>query len=90
MRDAAVNDITLDGLRAVIAVAMDRDVPPLKPELDIYQDLGMDSIGAVAMVVEIQRRYNVRIPEEEVPHLSTSKLIQYVNDAMHQTCEPEK
>ena len=33
----------------------------------LRDDLGFDSLGMVALVVELQRTYRVRIPEQDVP-----------------------
>jgi acyl carrier protein len=47
---------------------------PLEPanvtaEADFYEELGMDSLMAVALVIELQRTFKRRIPEAEVPAL---------------------
>lgn len=65
---------------------MDQEVAQLDDTIDFYEELGMDSIGAVAMVVEIQRRCRVRIPEEEVPRLRTPRLLlEYIGAAAELT-----
>ena len=72
--------LDLDELRQIVELAMDKDIPPLESGIDLYEGLGMDSIGAVAMIVELQRRYRVRIREEDVPLLRTpNALLVYVN-----------
>lgn len=70
-------------LKSILEVAMDQELPSIAPETHFYDDLGMDSMGAVAMVVEIQRRLGVRIPDEEVPSLQTAEsLIRSVNSRL--------
>lgn len=77
--------LDIEGLRQVIAIAMDKEVSQLDIDVDLYNELGMDSIGAVAMIVEIQRRYKIRIKEEDIPHLRTpALLLQYVNKALQE------
>jgi acyl carrier protein len=72
----------LNDLKQIIEIAMDQEVPVLDMNVDLYETLGMDSIGAVAMVVEIQRHFRVRIKDEDVPNLRTpTLLLQYVNEA---------
>lgn len=48
-------------------------------DANMYTDLGMDSLQAVALVVEIEREFGVRIPEEDIPNLPTgSLLLEYI------------
>ncbi len=72
--------LDIQELKAIIEIAMDQEIPSLAPDVHLYEELGMDSIGAVAMIVEIQRRCHVRIDEKEIPNLTTPQLlINYVN-----------
>ncbi len=72
--------LDIQELKAMIEIAMDQEIPELAPDIHLYEELGMDSIGAVAMIVEIQRRCHVRIDEKEIPDLTTPRLlIDYVN-----------
>jgi acyl carrier protein len=77
-------------LKAIIEMAMDQELSELHPDTDLYTDVGMDSIGAVAMIVEIQRRLNVRVKEEDVPELRTpALLIEYVQSILKSSHTPE-
>lgn len=40
-------------------------------DMNIYLDLGLDSLQAVALAVEIERRAGVRVPETVIPTLHT-------------------
>lgn len=72
--------LELDEMKDIIEIALDREIGPLTADVDLYQDLGMDSIGAVAMIVEIQRRFRVRINEQDVPGLrSPALLMEHLN-----------
>ena len=54
-------------------VNLHRDEPleaaTVTAEADFYEELGMDSLMAVALVIELQRTFKRRIPEAEVPSL---------------------
>jgi acyl carrier protein len=77
------NMMRIEELKAIIEMAMDQEVPNLQPDMDLYTDIGMDSIGAVAMIVEIQRQLNIRVPEDDVPELRTpTLLIEYLDRAL--------
>ena len=64
---------TLAELALVVAIAMDEDdVPDLRPDTNLYEEIGMDSMAAVIMVVEIQRRTGIALDEELIPELHTA------------------
>lgn len=76
-------------LKEVIEIALDREVAQFGPDTHLYEELGMDSIGAVAMVVEIQRRFRVRIDEAAIPHLLTPRaLIDHIGSVSHDMVAP--
>jgi acyl carrier protein len=52
-----------EALRAIVAeVAEIDDVPDDKP----FKDLGIDSMMAIEIVAEVERRYKLKIPEQEL------------------------
>lgn len=72
--------MNLETLKQLVEVAMDQEVKTLGADTDLYGELGMDSMGAVALVVEIQRRFHVRIQDEDMPQLRTPALmLDYIN-----------
>lgn len=74
--------MTLDELKEIVELALDEPVDDLGPDTDFYTDLGMDSIGAVAMIVEIQRRTQIRVGEEVAPTLRTpAALLRHLDEA---------
>jgi acyl carrier protein len=76
--------LDLAALKQIIEESMDMEITDLNPDASLYEEL-MDSIGAVAMVVGIQRRCRVRIADEDIPKLHTpNQIIYYVNDLIHQ------
>lgn len=75
--------LDLDELRQIVEIAMDQEVAEFGMDMDLYEDIGMDSMGAVAMVVEIQRRFRVRLKDEEVPDLRTPRsLLLRINSSL--------
>ena len=52
-----------EALRAIVAeIAELDDVPDSKP----FKDLGIDSMIAIEIVAEVERRYKVKILEDEI------------------------
>jgi len=70
MKKIETNDI-----KEIIEIALDRDLEEFSMRSDFYEIYGMDSLGAVALVVEIQKRYDVRIPDEKMPEIRTGEQL---------------
>jgi acyl carrier protein len=52
-----------EALRAIVAeVAEIDEVPDDKP----FKDLGIDSMMAIEIIADIERRYKLKVPEEEL------------------------
>jgi acyl carrier protein len=52
-----------EALRAIVAeVAEIDDVPDAKP----FKDLGIDSMMAIEIIAEVERRYKLKVPEQEL------------------------
>ena len=62
-------------LLGIVAECADVGADEVATSDHLYERVGMDSLGAVAMVVEIQRAFGLAIPEAEIPRLVTVDLI---------------
>jgi acyl carrier protein len=57
------NEDLREALRAIVAeIAEIDEVPDGKP----FKDLGIDSMMAIEIVSEIERRYKIKVPEQEL------------------------
>jgi len=67
----------LELMKAILETSLDDELPVSKLMLShhLYEDLGMDSMAAVVMVVEIQKRFGVRIADEDVPRLMSVEAV---------------
>jgi acyl carrier protein len=55
-----------EALRAIVAeVAEIEEVPDDQP----FKDLGIDSMMAIEIVSEIERRYKIKVPEQELEQI---------------------
>jgi acyl carrier protein len=81
-----------NSLKEILECVLDNEIAELDQDANIYDVLGMDSIGAVAMVVEIQRRFSVRIPDDRIPQLHSVRAILdeviALKDAQHEESTP--
>ena len=65
-------------IREIVEIALDRELESFSMEANFYKDYGMDSLGAVGLVVEVQKRYDVRIPDERMPEVQTGEQLRLV------------
>lgn len=70
-----MSDITVDEVKEVLEIALDRDLDEFSMEANFYTDYQMDSLAAVALVVEVQKRYGVRIPDGRMPKIQTGEQL---------------
>ena len=55
-----------EALREIVAEVAELDeVPDAKP----FKDLGIDSMMAIEIVAEVERRYKLKIPEQELEQI---------------------
>jgi len=52
-----------------------REVEELTPDTDVREDLGMDSLDAVELIMELEDELGVSIPSEKSADLKTIKEI---------------
>jgi acyl carrier protein len=65
---------TYDETLAVTIELLKRHVDPAKsvePGNHIQNDLGLDSLGVMEFVADVEERYDVNIPNEELANLAT-------------------
>ena len=56
---------------AIIAEQLVIDADSIKPESEIIADLKADSLAIVEMLMEIEEKFGVSVPDEDVPNLKT-------------------
>jgi acyl carrier protein len=68
---------------AQIAVILREDPQNIVPEARLAHDLGADSLDSVALVMTLEDRFAIDMPDEEVGELRTVRqLIEYVELAV--------
>ncbi|MCX5666115.1 MAG: phosphopantetheine-binding protein [Candidatus Omnitrophica bacterium] len=60
-KDALEND-----LKDIIAEIVEIERDKITPEADFVEDLGMDSMMALEILASIEKKYKLRIPEENL------------------------
>ena len=70
-------------IKQVIANVTGRSIEELKPELNFWTDLGIDSIKAIEITVAIERQYRISVRDEQIPTIATIKqAVELVRQAL--------
>jgi acyl carrier protein len=60
-----------DQLRSILAEVLDVDEVRIKDKTNFAEDLGVDSLMALEVVVALEKKYQIKITEKELPELAT-------------------
>lgn len=63
-------DKITEEVRALIAYILEKDPEQINPETRFVEDLGMDSMTALEILAAIERKYQIKIPEEELTKIT--------------------
>ena len=59
----------------IIAKQLKVDVNEITPDTDIMDDLGADSLDVVELLMTIEDKYGITVPDDEVQNLRTIRLM---------------
>lgn len=63
--------VDLEELRALIAEELELPVEDVTDEADLKSDLDVDSLTAMEIAVQLEKKYQIKISDEEIKSLST-------------------
>lgn len=64
---------------AIIAEKLNVEVSEVTPSASFTGDLGADSLDIVELVMELEKEFDITIPEDQAPNIKTvGDAIQYV------------
>ena len=70
-------------LRQLISDVTGRSFEELRPEASFWNELGIDSIKAIEITVAIEKRFKIRIRDEQIPKIATIKeAVEVVGEAL--------
>ena len=58
-------------VRDLIADIIEMDPQSIDPNAHLVEDLGMDSMMALEILASLEKKFKIRIPEEELPKITT-------------------
>ncbi|MBO4289417.1 MAG: acyl carrier protein [Lachnospiraceae bacterium] len=70
--------VNFDDIKKIIADLLDMDPEDVTPEKSFDEDLGADSLDQVEIIMAIEDKFNIEIPDEIAMEIHT------VGDAMEQ------
>ena len=60
----------------------------VKPETSFIEDLGADSLDSIELVMALEERYNIEIPDEDAEGMETvSDVVKYIAGKIDRTQE---
>jgi acyl carrier protein len=67
-------------VKRVIVEQLDVDAASIKPESNIIDDLGADSLAIVELVLKLEETFGISIPEDETEKIRTvGNVIDYIS-----------
>jgi acyl carrier protein len=70
-----MSTMTEDDVKEILEIALDRELDDFSMEANWYRDYQMDSLAVVALVVEVQKRYGIRLPDGRMPKIQTGEAL---------------
>ena len=64
-----------DEIKKMVAEVIEVPVEKLNPDADFFRDLGVDSLKAIEIVAVFEKKYQILIPETEIPNVRTVRQI---------------
>lgn len=65
---------TFEGVRALIAAYLKIPAESIGEDSKL-DELGLDSLGALELVFEIEERFKVKVPDERIPEFRTVRAV---------------
>ncbi len=58
-------------IRVLIADIIEMEPAKIEPTAHLVEDLGMDSMMALEILAAMEKKYKIKIPEEDLPKITT-------------------
>jgi len=68
MTEDQVKQIVID---IITEIAPDEDTSDLKPEVNLREQMDLDSMDFLDIVMELRKQHNIEVPEEDYPKLAS-------------------
>jgi len=72
---AKINQDVEKQLRSLISEIVEVEEDKIIPEADFVEDLGMDSMMALEILASIEKKYKLKIPEENLTKITNLRQV---------------
>ena len=73
---------TFDDVKAVVVEQLSIDADAVKMESKIIEDLGADSLDVVELVMALEEKFDINVPDEDAEKISTvGDIVAYIEKA---------
>lgn len=69
-------DISLEALRQLMADVLDIDAGTIGDDARFIEDLGMDSLMALEIMVALEKKYGVKLKQDDLPKIKNLMDVQ--------------
>ena len=71
-------------VKKILTEKLDVQDGQLVDQARFHEDLGIDSLDKIEVLMEIEKEFNLKVPDEDAEKLTTvGSLVQYVNGNTH-------
>ncbi|WP_030562930.1 acyl carrier protein [Streptomyces aureocirculatus] len=85
MSDNPTAGVNREDLRALIAEELELPTEEVTDEANLRTDLAVDSLTAMEVAVQLEKKYRIKIDEEEIKSLTTLATIHQLVSAKLET-----
>ena len=72
--------MTFEDIKKIIVETLSVDENKVTPDAKLVEDLGADSLDAVELMMELEEKCNVQIPDDEATKITTvNSIVELVN-----------
>jgi len=66
-------------VREIIAAQLNVDEEKITMDTSLVEDLKADSLDVVEMIMDLEEAYNIEIPDEDLPKVTTVReIVEYI------------
>lgn len=71
--------MVLEKVKAILAEQFDVEEDKITADTDLQEDLGADSLDVVDLLMSIEDKFEVEVPDEEIENIKTvGSLVSYI------------
>jgi acyl carrier protein len=72
---SVASDVNLEDLRMMIAEELELPVEEVTDEADLKDDLDVDSLAVMEIAVQLEKKYRIKLIDDEIKSLKTLMII---------------